>query len=249
MRSETVRQTKRSCTIAAAVLLLAVAVAYSQQQTRPAPRIRDRQQGQMMSSQMGQPDFAQQMAERNARRMQEMQEEMEQMQRQAQESRNRSIQQALRATDEQWRRLKPQLDRIERLRTEANVAADLGSGGPGGFQGQMFTFGSGDAGGFGGGGMMMGGGSPDGQTTNWSRTWSVGSKSRMEMTEGEILCEEIQHLLQGASVPGAEIAQKVTALRKIRAQARDDLAKARMGLRKLMLPHQEPALIVMGYLD
>lgn len=106
-------------------------------------------------------------------------------------------------------------------------------------------------GGFGGAPVdVLDSNSPAGsQTNNWSSTWTAGPRSVMEMTEGEILCQELQQLLQGQSVPNAEVAQKVAALRQVRARARENLAKARQTLRGLMLPQQEPALIVMGYLD
>jgi hypothetical protein len=71
----------------------------------------------------------------------------------------------------------------------------------------------------------------------------------MEMSEGEAICQDLQRLLQGQSVPSAEVAQKVAALRRFRMQARDNLAKARQELRTLISPDQEPGLILMGYLD
>lgn len=272
------KHTMRFLTMTAVLTFLAATVVYSQSQSQPrtrlSPRARARaggQQGQMMPpqmGQMGQPDFISRMAERNARHMQEMQQDIEEMQRLAEESRNRAIQQALRASDEQWRQLKPKLDRIQRLRDEAEVAVEPGSmggngsfqmsGNGGGFQGQGFMFGGGFGGSSGGG---MGGGTgpidildpngspaPTGNNT-WSSFSSSGSKSIMEMSEGEALCQELQHLLQGQSVPSAEVSQKVAALRRIRVQARENLAKARQELRASIHPNQEPALIVMGYLD
>ncbi len=258
MRRPTMGYAMRFHTLMAVLMTLAVTVAYSQSRTRISPRARSRsdwQQGQT-APQAGQPDFARRMAERHARQRQEMQQDMEEMRRWAEESRDRAMQQALRATDDQWRRLKPRLERIQRLKAEADVAVDPGStGGSGNFQGQNFMFGGGFGGGMGGG---MGGGSVDimdpnastnTQTDRWGGSWSSGPKSVMEMTEGETLCQELQHMLQGESVTPAQIAQKVEALRKVRVRAREDLARARTELRTLIAPHQEPALIVMGYLD
>lgn len=108
-------------------------------------------------------------------RMAEMQRQAAEMQRRAEESRNNAIRQAVRATDEQWRQIKPKLDLIEKLKAEANVAVEPGTfGGMSGFQGNAFSFGGGFAGGAAGGdgfGAMGGSGRP-GQ--NWSqfKSWS-----------------------------------------------------------------------------
>jgi len=197
----------------------------------------------------GQPDFVQRMRDRHEMRMQEMQQEMEEMQRMAEESRNQAIQQSLRASDEQWRRIKPKLDRIEKLKAEAEVSIAPGSANNGNLQGQGFMFGGTSGGGAAlGSGMggMGGGGSPG---NSWSKTWTMGPKNVMEMTPGESLCQELNQLLQGESVPPTQIAAKVAALRQTRAKAREDLARARQELRTMIHPNQEPALIVMGYLD
>ena len=63
------------------------------------------------------------------------------------------------------------------------------------------------------------------------------------------LCGLCWRDLQTAGTPPADVAQRVAALRKIRAQAREQLAQARKDLRTLITPAQEPALVAMGYLD
>jgi Spy/CpxP family protein refolding chaperone len=191
-----------------------------------------------------------------AQRQREFQQQMEEMQRQAEESRNRAIQETLRAGDEQWRQLKPKLDRIERLKAEAVVALDPGSfSSAGGSQGGGMGFSGGFAGGggssFGPSGTAGSGRTPNRQ--NWSRTWTWGSpgtsRRPMEMTAGEVLCDELQRLLYSPSAAPAEIAGRIEALRKIRAKAQDDLAAARKELRGMIAPHQEAPLVLMGYLD
>jgi Spy/CpxP family protein refolding chaperone len=208
-------------------------------------------------------DFGREMAQQQAehqrefqQRMEEMQRKAEEMQRQAEESRNRAIQEALRATDEQWRHLKPTLDRIEQLKAEAEVAVDAGSlAMPPGFQGGGMAFGGtwgfGSAsGGMGASGFSTG---PNGRKQSQYRTWSWGqpsaTKSPMDMTPGEVLCGDLSRLLQSPSIPAAQVAQKVESLRQLRAQARADLAKARTELRSRTAPHQEPILVALGYLD
>jgi hypothetical protein len=263
----------RSYAVAAVLICLAAGVVYSQGQartsTQPSGR-RPRQQNQTMSMQPGQPDVAQRMAERHMRQMQEMQRDIEEMRRQAEENKRRALQQAVGASDEQWRKLKPKLDRIGQLRAEAEVAADPGSAGGNGNL-QSFTFGNPSGGAMGGGFASFGGASgPGGPGGNSAPVdildsnsppsspapgpgstggWTSSSKSVTEMSEGEALCQELQQLLQGQSVPSAAVSQKVAALRRVRAQARDNLAKARQELRTMIAPNQEPALILMGYLD
>ena len=265
MQNRTTSHAIRSCIIAVVLMSLAATAVYSQSRPRSSARRRgssEWQQSQGMQSQAGQPDFVRRMQERHARQMQEMQQDMAQMQqdmeemkRWAEENRNRAIQQTLRAPDDQWQRIKPKLDRIRQLKAEAEVAADPDSaGGNGGFQGQGFmfggAFGSGSgAAAFGDAGGVDPNGSANAQSDGWGGSWTTGPKNSMEMTPGETLCQEMHHLLQGESVSPAQITEKVAALRRLRAQAREDLAKTRQELRGLMLPHQEPALIVMGYLD
>jgi TolA-binding protein len=253
MRSPTMKHRMGLSAIVAVLISLAVATAYSQSQTQSGSRMRSRsewQQSQANPSLGGQPDFGQRMMERHALQMQEMQQEIEEMQRQAEASRNLAIQQSLRASDEQWCRIKPKLDRIEKLKAEAEVSAGPNSaGGNGNFQGQGFMFGGGSTGG--GSGMAFGSGTGGmGSPGNsWSNSWTTGPKNPMEMTPGESLCQELNHMLLGESVPAAEIAVKVAALRQLRAQARQDLVQARQELRGMIHPNQEPALVVMGYLD
>ena len=90
-----------------------------------------------------------------------------------------------------------------------------------------------------------------GTPQTWSRTWGTGSNRRdpANPSDGEVLCEQLLRDLQTPGTPPADIAQRVAALRKIRAQAREQLAQARKDLRSLIIPAQEPALVAMGYLD
>ncbi|MBP7052983.1 MAG: hypothetical protein KBE65_18415, partial [Phycisphaerae bacterium] len=168
MRSPTVKHLIRMSAIVGVLALVVMPSAYSQSQTQNASRTRSQtewQQGQSDWQQDtspptlgGQPDFGQRMMQRHAMQMQEMQQEFAEMQRMAEENRNRAIQQAVRASDEQWRRIKPKLDRIERLKAEAEVSAGPNSdSGSGNFQGQGLMFG-GMSGGGGGGGAAFGSG-------------------------------------------------------------------------------------------
>ncbi len=260
MRSPTVKHLIRVSAIVGVLTLVAIPAAYSQSQTQNASRTRSQTQWQQGQSDWqqdtspptlgGQPDLGRRMMAQHAQRMQEMQQQMEEMQRQAEESRSRAIQQSLRASDEQWRRIKPKLDRIERLKAEAEVSAGPNSdSGSGNFQGQGFMFGGMSGGGGGGAAFGSGPGGTGSPGNAWSKTWTMGPKNAMEMTPGEALCQELDRLLQGEGVAAVEIAAKIATLRQLRAKAREDLARARQELRTMIHPNQEPALVVMGYLD
>lgn len=184
-----------------------------------------------------QQQFQQQMAQ--------MQQQAAQMQRLAEESRYNSIRQMLNATDAQWPQVKTKLDLIERLKAEAGVAAEPGSGtmGSGGFGGGMTGWSS--------GGMMMGASSSSGQPQTWSQNWGTPSSqgTSANPSDGEALCRQLLRDLQTPGTPQTDIAQRVAALRKIRSQAQEQLARARQDLRALITPAQEPALVTLGYLD
>jgi len=187
-------------------------------------------------------------------RMAEMQRQAAEMQKQAEESRYNAIRQMLNATDQQWPQIKAKLDLIERLKSEAGVAVDLGSSGSGG--GFQSSSGGGTMSGFGGGfatGWSSGGGAggSSGQPRTWNQTWGTPSSRRSSAnpTDGEALCDQLLRDLQTPGTPQADIVQRVAALRKIRTQAQEQLVRARQDLRALITPAQEPALVAMGYLD
>jgi hypothetical protein len=173
-------------------------------------------------------------------RMVEMQRWMAEMQRQAEEARSNTIRQTLHATDEQWPRIKAKLDLIERLKAEAAVSADLGSGGTSSFQSGTSSS-NGFMTGWMGGGMM--------DASGGAQTWGSSGGNSGQRTDGQVLCEQLLRDLQTPGTPLAEIAQRVAALRKIRLRAQEQLVQARKDLRSVIAPAQEPALVAMGYLD
>lgn len=181
-------------------------------------------------------------------RMTQMQQHFAEMQRMAEESRSNAIRQALGAGDEQWNRVKPRLDAIDRLKAEADAAIEPGSfGSSGTMQGGMTSFSGGFGGGWAGGFSAGGSGPQQSQFHTWG---SPSSRGTAEMTDGQALCEQLQRALQNPGTPPAEIATRVAALRQARTRAREQLAQARQQLRGLLTsPQQEAALVVMGYLD
>ncbi len=221
--------------------------------TAPGPR-RNRPMrfggGMGGSSPMFGPDDFQQRMQQMQSRFFDMQSQFQDMQRMVEESKNSAIRQSLGVNDQQWTRIKPRLDRIERLKTEVNAAIEPGSSG----SGSSFVSGDGSfGGGWSGGFTTFGSGGP-GQS--WSRTETFGPDgSRMarsgtaEPSPAQNLCEELYNLIQTAGAPPAQIAQKVAALRQAKQRAQTQLQRERAQLRTLVNPQQEAALIVMGYLD
>ena len=247
------------------VLVIVIAASVLAQTRTGTSSSRQRGQVQARSSWSGDPQVgldqtpAQRHAEHQRKfqeRMAEMQRQAAEMQRRAEESRNNAIRQALGATDAQWRQIKPKLDLIEKLKAEADVSVDPGAfGATPGFQGNAFSFGGGFVGGAGGGGGFgtMGGSGQPGQ--NWSqfKSWSwppaATDKTPGEITDGEALCAQIQDLMRDPTASPEQITQKVAALRQIRKNARQRLARARQALQQTLTPQQQTLLIAMGYLD
>lgn len=183
-------------------------------------------------------------------RMQQMQGRFQDMQRLVEESKNDAIRQNLGVSDQQWARIKPRIDLIERLKAETNASIEPGSFGGG----SSVVGGGGNFGGGWSGGFTTFGSSGPGQS--WSRTETFGPggsrstrNSTGEPSQAEILCEELYGLIQAPAAPPAQVAQKVAALRQAKQRAANQLQRERAQLRALVNPRQEAALIAMGYLD
>jgi hypothetical protein len=258
------KRTVRYGAIAGVIVVVTAASVLSQTRTRVNASRRGGQQQQGLAfsfDPQARPDETP--AEMQARhqrnfqeRMAQMQRQAEEMQRRAEESKNNAIRQAVGATEQQWRQIKPKLDLVEKLKAEANVAVEPGAfGGAPGFQGNMSTFGGGFAGataGGGGGFGTMGGSRQPGQTWSQYKSWSwpsAASSTSGEMTDGQAICAQLQDLLSAPGAPAEEVSQKVAALRRIRQNARDRLARVRQELRQTLTPQQEIPLIAMGYLE
>ena len=194
-------------------------------------------------------DFQQHMQEMQSR-MFDMQNRFQDMQRQVEQSENDAIRKTLGANDQQWARIKPRLDRIERLKAEASAVIE-----PGSFSGgASFADGGGNFGGWSGGFATFGGTGQPGQSWSHYETFGPGGsrstrRSLDGLTRAETLCEELYNMLQSPGTPPVQISRKVAALRQAKQRAQNELAQERTRLRGLVSPQQEAALIVMGYLD
>jgi hypothetical protein len=164
-----------------------------------------------------------------------------------------AMKEALKATDEQWKLIKPRLERVKELVRLSEVSLGIythgvaSAGGAGGFSG--------------GGGGTSDSGSSRGAATESKNESSRGSfqfasgwsrpsyrKSPEEMNEGERACEELLDVLENKSSKPEEIEQKMENLRNIRQKANEELIKARQELRDVLTYRQEAALIMMWWL-
>ncbi len=143
-----------------------------------------------------------------------------------------SMKQALRATERQWKVIKPRLDKVEYLSKQARVSMA-----PASFR------------------RSRGSGGPNNQQSvpkveegwKWSKAWA--KKAPSELTEGERTCEELLLLMEDKDSKQEEIEQKVEALREIRKEASKQLAKAQQELREVVTFRQEATLVLMRYLN
>lgn len=178
-----------------------------------------------------------------------------------------SMKEALEVTDQQWKVIKPKLEKVRELRSRAStsirmVFSAVGLGVSKGFGGGGYGFGGG--GGFGGGSIA---GGSSGQSTamtvkdsnpgvnvspgqyGWQWLRPSERKGSGELTEGEKICEELLELLEDKDANEQDIRQKMEALRKFRQEAKKELAIARQELREVVTFRQEATLVMMRLLD
>jgi len=167
-----------------------------------------------------------------------------------------SMRQALRATEQQWKVIKPRLDKVKYLASQARLSIVPHS------YGRSRSYGGGrnsaGAGRTAGSGANVKGRTETSMPNNrqpgtrieedweWSRAWE--NKAPIELTEGEITCEELLEVLEDKNSKAQEIEQKIEALRKIRQEAKKQLAKAQQELREVLTFRQEATLVLMLFL-
>jgi hypothetical protein len=197
-----------------------------------------------MSGGMFRPDFERMRDMSPEEKMRYFQELAEKQRRVIEEQEALAMQQALGADERQWKIIQPKLKRVKAYRDQAFVG--IGSPFQSSFsstvvpgQGQGF-------GGFTGGFQFQAGGNMQG---TGFQTFSPSQNSGLSQTEGEIICQELQMLLQSPGASEAEINQKLAALRQARAKARRQLVQAQQELRKVLNFHQQARLVLMGLLD
>jgi len=193
----------------------------------------------------GQPDFERMREMSHEEKMQYFQQLAEEQRKAAEEQEAIAMQQALGANDEQWKVIEPRLKKVKRYREQAFIGTkpplksnfSSFSTGPGGAQG---------FGGFSGGFQFQAGASGQG-------TMVPNSTGRQNfdgpLPDGEILCEEIQRLLNDPQATPEQVSQKLDALRTAREKARRQWVAAQQQLREVLDYRQQARLVLMGLLD
>ena len=179
-------------------------------------------------------------------------------------SEKESMEQVLRATEEQWKAIKPKLNKVRSLKSRADVSIRLTSFGVGGISGSSVGVKKGFGRGFMSGSSSNvvlgegetvqkrgGAGSSSPTRIDYGWRWSRPSQHRgfENLNEGEKICEELFRLLEDKNSELEEIRQKMEALQTFRQDTKKELAMAQKELRQLVTPRQEAALIMMGLLD
>jgi hypothetical protein len=131
------------------------------------------------------------------------------------------MQEALGATDQEWKVLGPRVMKVQELSRQAG----------GGGRGMMF-----------GRGMRGGPGGPGGNRPG-------GRGMNRELTAVEKVQEELQTLLENTAATPDQIKPLLTKLRTAREEAKRNLAKAQQDLRLVLTVRQEAVMVLMGMLD
>jgi hypothetical protein len=195
----------------------------------------------------GQPDFERMKNMNHEEKMKYFQQLAEEQRKAMEQQEAIAMQQTLGVGDEQWKVIEPRLKKVKRYREQAFIGTkppfqsnfSSFSTGPGGAQG----FG----GGFGGGFQFQAGGfvGPGGNF----QTFPGRKASNGPISDGEILCEEIQMLLDDPQATPEQVGQKLDALRIARDKARRQWIAAQQQLREVLDFRQQARLVLMGLLD
>ena len=193
----------------------------------------------------GQPDFERMREMSPEEKMKYFQQLAEEQRKVMEEQEAIAMQQALGADEKQWKVIEPRLKKVKHYREQAFI----GTKPP--FQSNFSSFGTGPGGaqgfgGFSGGFQFQAGGSAQG-------TMVPNSPGRQDfdgpISDGEILCEDIQRLLYDPQTTPEQVSQKLDALRKAREKARKQWIRAQQQLREVLDFRQQAKLVLMGLLD
>jgi hypothetical protein len=214
---------------------------------QPPNESRERLNQRMAERMRNMPDFARLRGMSPEQRIREMQ-------RMAEEQEEQAMKQALGVDEEQWKVIKPKLDKVKACRERATVSIGLpfsssfvsstnsqqGDGFGSGFQ---FQFGGSGGGSSGSGSNMM---IPDSSFQSQS---NFQNQSNRRETQGQRICRELNALLDNFNSPPEAIRQKMLELQQARANAKKQLAQAQKELRAVLTLHQQARLVLMGVLD
>lgn len=135
---------------------------------------------------------------------------------------------ALAATEEQWKVIKPKLEKVRHLRDQTHSIANL------------FMVSS-----SGSGAKTANGTSANAPTWQWNARWK--DKAPSELTEAQRTANELMALVDRRSAAAQEFTRKMAALRKSRSRQVElerQLSEARQELREVLTTRQEAALVL-----
>jgi hypothetical protein len=146
---------------------------------------------------------------------------------------------ALGVTKEQWKLIKPKLEKVQNLRRQIRISMRAGWGPR----------------------RLPGSTGPEYMDPKYLHEWSwrwfkpSESKGPAELTESERIVEELINLVEAKNTKAEEFNLKMDALRKIRSrqeaekkEKKEELSKALKELREVLTTRQEAALVLMGWL-
>jgi len=195
----------------------------------------------------GQPDFERMRDMSPEEKMQYFQQLAEEQRKAMEQQESVAMQQALGADDQRWKVIEPRLKKVKHYREQAFI----GTKSP--FQSSFSSFNTGPggaqgfSGGFGGGFQFQAGGSMQGGTmvpTTTGRQAFDGS-----LSDGEIICQELESMLYDPQTTPVQVSQKLEALRKAREKARRQWVASQQQLREVLDFRQQAKLVMMGLLD
>ncbi len=179
------------------------------------------------------------------------------------ETKEKSVKGAVGANDQQWKLIKPKLEKVKKLRRQACMVINTAGGGSGGSQRSNIPQRTGatgprpQGGGAGGGafikGESIGGGSnrtsKNGASIFMQWKWAKGWDEKDEQREDQKICYELFHLLHDEKASLEEIRQKMDKLRIARQETKKELAEAQQQLRDVLTLDQQTRLVALGWLD
>jgi hypothetical protein len=179
-----------------------------------------------------------------------LEQRIREMQKMAEQQEETAMKQALNVNDEQWKIIKPKLEKVKACRERANVgigppfssnfvstSSQQGGGFAGGFQVQF------GGGGGGSGSDMM---TPD---SSFQSQTNFQNQSNRRETRGERICRQLDALLNNFNSSPEAIRLKMLELQQARANAKKQLAQAQKELRAVLTLQQQARLLLMGILD
>jgi hypothetical protein len=194
----------------------------------------------------GQPDFERLQRMSPEEKTKYFQQLAEEQRKAAEKQEAIAMQQTLGVNDEQWKVIEPRLKKVKYYREQKFI----GTKPP--FQTSFSSFNTGPGGGQGFGGGFAGGFQLQGGFGGSGGTFQ-GVPGRQDsdgpVSDGEVLCEEIQRMLDDPQTTPEQVSQKLDALRKEREKARKQWLTAQQQLREVLDFRQQAKLVLMGLLE